>query len=163
MKLSSMAEGRDLGTVNRGSSYQEDCVGGRIRKRRRELKWSARQLGKRAGISTSFLSDIENSKRGIGANKLLDVARAMNVSLDYLMTGNGGEGGDQDNTPQLSNQLQLPSSLTSFARNADLSFKITILLYQLQQTLNRYKKDGNLIDPEQMDWQMFYEAVKKFL
>lgn len=62
-------------------------VGQRVKQRRRELGMSQDSLAQRAGISKSFLSDLETGKRSLGAETLLDLARAMGLSLDYLMTG----------------------------------------------------------------------------
>ena len=66
-------------------------VGERIKKRRLELGWTQDQLGQKAGISKSFLSDLENGKRSVSAKNLLDIARALSVSLDFLMTGEASE------------------------------------------------------------------------
>ena len=62
-------------------------VGERIKTRRLELGWTQDQLALKAGISKSFLSDLENGKSSVGAENLLDIARALGVSLDFLMTG----------------------------------------------------------------------------
>ena len=66
-------------------------VGERIKTRRLELEWTQDQLAQKAGISKSFLSDLENGKRSVGAENLLDIARALGVSIDYLMTGEVSE------------------------------------------------------------------------
>ena len=67
-------------------------VGERIKKRRVELGWTQDQLCQKAGISKGFLSDLENDKRSVSAENLLEIARALSVSLDYLMTGKASRG-----------------------------------------------------------------------
>ena len=62
-------------------------VGNRIKYRRGELGWTQAVLAQQAGISKGFLCDLENDKRGVGANKLLDIARTLGRSIDFLMTG----------------------------------------------------------------------------
>ena len=62
-------------------------VGERVKRRRTELGLTQDELAQKAGISKGFLSDLENGKRSIGAERLLDLGRAMSVSLDFLMTG----------------------------------------------------------------------------
>ena len=52
-------------------------VGERIKKRRNELGWTQDVLAQKAGISKSFLSDLENGKRNVGADTLYDIARAL--------------------------------------------------------------------------------------
>ena len=48
-----------------------DVVGDRIKARRLELGWTQDVLAEKAGISKSFLSDLENGKRSVGADKLM--------------------------------------------------------------------------------------------
>ena len=78
-------------------------VGERIRKRRLELGWTQDQLCQKAGISKGFLSDLENDKRNVSATNLLDIARALSLSLDYLMTG--------DDTVKTVTEVPIPASL----------------------------------------------------
>src|SRR5438105_14628042 len=90
-------------------------VGERIKKRRAELGWTQDQLAQKAGISKSFLSDLENRKRSVGANNLLDIARALGVSLDSLMTGTASQ--DQKSA------VPIPASLGPPAAHAGLTFR----------------------------------------
>ena len=62
-------------------------VGERIKVRRSELQITQDALCKRAELSKSFLSDIENNNKGVSAKKLHNIANALGVSLDYLLTG----------------------------------------------------------------------------
>src|SRR3954447_15317953 len=100
-------------------------VGDRIKERRSELGWTQEALGQKAGISKSFLSDLENGKRSIGAETLLDLGRAAGVSLDYLMTGSGSK--DQEH------KAQIPASLASFAAEEGLSVRDTLTLLHMQE------------------------------
>ena len=130
-------------------------VGERIKARRAELGWTQDQLGQKAGISKSFLSDLENGKRSVGAENLLDIARALGVSLDYLMTGEASQ--DQQA------EVPIPASLARFAAEEGLSFRQTLMLLEMQQQIVAHrsakKKDGL----ESVDWRKFHEAVKEFL
>ncbi len=130
-------------------------VGERIKKRRAELGWTQDQLAQKAGISKSFLSDLENGKRSVGANNLLDIARALGVSLDFLMTGTASQ--DQRS------EVPIPASLARFAAEEGLTFRQTLMLLEMQQQIVAHrsarKKDGL----DGVDWRKFYEAVKEFL
>jgi y4mF family transcriptional regulator len=130
-------------------------VGERIRGRRAELGWTQDQLAQKAGISKSFLSDLENGKRSVGANNLLDIARALGVSLDFLMTGTASQ--DQRS------EVPIPASLARFAAEEGLTFRQTLVLLEMQQQIVAHrsarKKDGL----DGVDWRKFYEAVKEFL
>jgi transcriptional regulator with XRE-family HTH domain len=132
------------------------AVGERIRKRRTELGWTQDQLSQKAGISKSFLSDLENSKRSVGADNLLDIARALGVSLDFLMTGKASEEKQAD--------VPIPASLARFAAEERLSFRQTLLLLEMQQQIVAHRSAARKRDGlEAVDWAKFYEAVKEFI
>lgn len=130
-------------------------VGDRIKQRRLELTWTQDQLAQKAGISKSFLSDLENGKRSVSADNLLDIARVLGVSLDYLMTGKAVE------SPVA--EVPIPASLARIASEERLSFRQTLMLLDMQKQIVAHrsakKKDGL----EGVDWRAFYEAVKEFL
>ncbi len=62
-------------------------LGKRIADRRESKGWTQKELAQRAGISVTFLSEIENDRRGIGSETLLNIADALGASLDYLVRG----------------------------------------------------------------------------
>jgi transcriptional regulator with XRE-family HTH domain len=130
-------------------------VGERIKTRRLELEWTQDQLAQKAGISKSFLSDLENGKRSVGAENLLDIARALGVSIDYLMTGKMSE--------KPVTEVPIPATLARFAAEEGLSFRQTLVLLDMQKQIVAHrsakKKDGL----EAVDWRKFYESVKEFL
>ena len=130
-------------------------VGERIKTRRTELNWTQDLLCQKAGISKGFLSDLENDKRSVSADNLLDIARALGLSLDFLMTGEASQ--DQQK------MVTLPSSLAKFAADAGLSLRQTLMLLDMQKQIVAHrsakKKDGL----DAVDWQKFYEGVKEFL
>jgi transcriptional regulator with XRE-family HTH domain len=130
-------------------------VGERIKKRRAELTWTQDQLAQKAGISKSFLSDLENGKRSVGAENLLDIARALGVSIDFLMTGEASK--DQPA------EVPIPASLARFAAEEGLSFRQTLMLLEMQQQIlaHRSARKKDMLDA--VDWRKFHEAVKEFL
>jgi transcriptional regulator with XRE-family HTH domain len=130
-------------------------VGERIKKRRLELGWTQDQLCQKAGISKGFLSDLENDKRSVSATNLLDIARALTVSLDYLMTGKAS-----DETPS---EVPIPSSLAKFAADEGLSFRQTLMLLDMQKQIVAHRSSKRKDDLEAVDWRKFYESVKEFL
>jgi transcriptional regulator with XRE-family HTH domain len=130
-------------------------VGERIKARRLELEWTQDQLAQKAGISKSFLSDLENGKRSVGAENLLDISRALGVSIDFLMTGEVSE--------KPVTQVPIPATLARFAAEEGLSFRQTLMLLDMQKQIVAHrsarKKDGL----EAVDWRKFYESVKEFM
>lgn len=130
-------------------------VGERIKQRRLDLGWTQDQLCTKAGISKSFLSDLENGKRSVSASNLLDIARALSVSLDFLMTGKA--------STEQQTEVSIPASLAKFAAEERLSLRQTLMLLDMQKQIVAHssakKKDGL----EAVDWRKFYEGVKDFL
>ena len=130
-------------------------VGERIRRRRLELGWTQEQLCQKAGISKGFLSDLENDKRSVSAENLLDIARALSLSLDYLMTGKASE--------EQPTEVAIPASLARFAAEEGISLRQTLILLDMHKQIVAHrsarKKDGL----EAVDWRKFYEGVKEFL
>lgn len=131
------------------------AVGDRIKRRRTDLGWTQDVLAEKAGISKSFLSDLENGKRSIGADKLLDVGRTLGLSLDYLMTG--------EETEPPPPELQIPSALAAFAAEAGLSFRQALALLEMQQQIVAHRSTTKKDGLDKVDWRKFYEAVKEFL
>jgi transcriptional regulator with XRE-family HTH domain len=130
-------------------------IGERIKNRRLELGLSQDTLAQQAGISKSFLSDLETGKRSIGAETLLDLGRAMNVSLDFLMSGE--ESGDPKP------DVQMPAGLAALAGEEGLSFRQALTLLQMQEQILANRKKPQKWELEKVDWKGFYLAVKKFL
>lgn len=130
-------------------------VGERIKQRRLELGWTQDQLCTKAGLSKSFLSDLENGKRSISASNLLDVARTLGVSLDYLMTGEASQ--DQPT------EVPIPASLARFAAEEGLTFRQTLMLLDMQKQIVAHRSSRKKDGLEAVDWRRFYEGVKDFL
>lgn len=63
-------------------------IGDRIKERRLELAWTLDRLAAEAKVSKGFLSDLENGRRKTaGGDYLNELARALGVSLDFLVSG----------------------------------------------------------------------------
>ena len=130
-------------------------VGERIKKRRLELGWTQDQLCQKAGISKGFLSDLENDKRSVSATNLLDIARALTLSLDYLMTGTASQ--------EQPTEVAIPASLAKFAAEERLSLRQTLMLLDMQKQIVAHRSAKKKEGLEGVDWRKFYEGVKEFL
>lgn len=62
-------------------------IGSRIAARRKELKWTQEEAAERAGLSHQFLACAERGIKGIGAESILKLCKAMDISADYLLAG----------------------------------------------------------------------------
>ena len=130
-------------------------VGERIKVRRTELGWTQDVLAQKAGISKSFLSDLENSKRSLGADTLLNLGRALGRSSDFLMTG--------DESEAIQSEVQVPKPLADFAGEEGLSFRQALTLLDMQQQIVAHRSSTKKGELDKVDWRKFYEAVKEFL
>lgn len=67
--------------------YTTKDLGRAIRARRKELGYTQAFLAEYAGISTSFLSELENGKETVQLNKLLDVISLLGMDLCIMRRG----------------------------------------------------------------------------
>lgn len=59
-----------------------------IRELRMRRGYSVNQLAEAADISTKYLYDIEAGKKAFSAKVLFNIANALNVSCDFILSGN---------------------------------------------------------------------------
>ena len=130
-------------------------LGERIKARRVELGWTQETLAAQAQVSKGFLSDLENGNRGVSAEKLLDIARELQLSLDFLMTGTGSE--------PPSSQIQVPTRLSEFANKTGLSFRQVLVLLDMRRQIVAHRSSSKSDDVDDFDWMKFYHSVKGFL
>lgn len=132
-------------------------LGERIRARRCELNYTQDILASKAKISKGFLSDVENGKRSIGAETLLNISYALGCSLDFLMKGTIEDEEEQ-------NLIEIPKNLAEFANNVGISFRNTLILLKMQRQIIAHKSFSKSDDDlDFFDWKKFYESVKEFL
>lgn len=63
------------------------AIGKRVALRRRELKLTQEQLAERANLSQQYIASLECGIRGLGAESIIKLSRALQVSADYLLFG----------------------------------------------------------------------------
>ena len=63
-------------------------LGKQIRRRRQALGWTQEQLAEAIGVSTSFIGHIERGSRKASIDTLVELANALEVSADYLLSTN---------------------------------------------------------------------------
>ena len=63
------------------------AIGKRISARRIELKMTQEQAADFTGLSRPFYACIERGEKGVGADSLLKICTAFQISADYLLTG----------------------------------------------------------------------------
>lgn len=62
-------------------------IGNRITELRKRLAWTQEELAEKADSTPQFVSYAESEKRAMRPEYLLKLSKALNVSADYLLTG----------------------------------------------------------------------------
>lgn len=133
----------------------ENSVGGRIRLVRTKRGWSLEQLADKAGISKSFLWEVERGS-DIGGERLLRVANALNASLDYLMRGQVSE--DENKT----SPVEIPAEVDELAKEAGLTYRQTLALMEIDRSVMAHRRDVRRTRDREY-WDRLYEAMRPFL
>lgn len=137
-------------------SVSDDSVGGRIRLVRTKRGWTLEQLADKAGISKSFLSEVERGS-DIGGERLLRVSDALGASLDYLMRGVATE---EESKPPSS--VEIPAEVDALAQKAGLTYRQTLALLDIDRSVMAHRRDVRQVR-DKAYWEKLYEAVKPFL
>ena len=132
-----------------------DSVGARIRLVRTKRGWTLEQVAEKAGISKSFLSEVERGS-DIGGERLLRVANALGASLDYLMRGVTT---DDELKPT---SVEIPAEVNALAQEAGLTYRQTLALLEIDRSVKAHRRDERRIR-DKAYWERLYEAVKPFL
>jgi transcriptional regulator with XRE-family HTH domain len=62
-------------------------IGERIKTLRKERRWTLQELGRRAGVSISALSKVENAQVAASFDTLLKIARGFGLGFDAMLNG----------------------------------------------------------------------------
>jgi len=62
-----------------------DDIGTRLRKRRKELRLTLKEVAESSGLTASFLSQVEHNKANLSLNSLRDISDALDVPVTYFM------------------------------------------------------------------------------
>jgi transcriptional regulator with XRE-family HTH domain len=133
-------------------------TGARIRKLREKQNVTQQALAERAGMSISFLSDIENDKRNPSGRLLLSVATALGTTTDYLLQG------IEPNLPvQRASPTTIPSELAAAAERAGLSYRATVTVYDAYRQIVARRGSEPERQPSADEWLAMYLALKKYI
>lgn len=134
-----------------------DTVGKRLQHVRNMRGLTLDQLAERAGISKSFLSEVEHDRSGITGEKLLRVANALNASLDFLLRG---EPAPEEYEPPA---IEIPNELGELAEELGLTYRQTLALLDVERSIVARRSSGIQGRKTKDQWRSLYEGVKEFL
>jgi transcriptional regulator with XRE-family HTH domain len=128
-------------------------VGERIRDVRVKRDWTQEKLAEKAGVSKSFLSEVENKGKNISLELLLKIATALGASLGYLASGE--EIQQQERKP-----VMIPAELAEAAQELELSFPETLDLMEAYGALIARRSSRHTGTMSVADWKGLHEALK---
>ncbi len=132
-------------------------VGSRIRYVRTQKELTLDQLAEKAGISKSFLWEVEHDRSDIGGEKLLRVANVLGASLDFLLRG---EPAPKDYQPPV---IEIPGDLSDLAEEIGLTYQKTLALLDIERSV-RARRSTKIREPRTKEyWRKLYEGMKPFL
>lgn len=128
-------------------------IGDRIKNIRTKKGMTQDQLCEKAHISKGFLSDIENDKRNIGSQKLLEIANVLEASVDYLLKGEKVEN-------LISQEVTIPQDLSKAAEELKLSYSETLELLFAHRSIiaRRSNKTKKALTVE--EWKQLHDTIK---
>ena len=139
-------------------SEESESLGSRIASLRERRGWIQKQLADKAGISVTFLSEIENDKRKVSAEVLLRIAAALGTSLDYLM-----KGATSGSSSLIEEPIAVPPELAAAAEEQGWSYKDTIDLFQAHRAVvARRTRTGEAVTMKTLskdDWRSLHQAL----
>jgi len=132
-------------------------LGARIADCRENLGWTQKRLADDAGISVTFLSEVENDRRKPGSDVLLSLAEALSASIDYLLRGS-----TERSISQAS--LVIPPELAEAAEEKGWSFAVASSLYKANKLVVAARNRGAAGDDKQrrllkQEWISLHERL----
>lgn len=134
-------------------------LGRRIADCREQLGWTQKTLAETAGLSITFVSEIENDRRTPGTEALLALANALGSSLDYLVKGTAA-------APPPRRPLIVPPELAEAAEEERIPLSIASDLVRWNEMVVARRSRGGEADqaghtPTKEDWKTIYEAYRR--
>ena len=94
-------------------------IGKRIKQLREKRKYTREVLAEKANIAPQFLFDVETGKKGMSAESLAKISKALLCSSDYILTGK-----------ELSNEDQIKVMLSKMEqKELDMLYDILVALW----------------------------------
>ena len=108
-------------------------IGARLRQARLERKLTQGQLAEAAGISISFLSNLENGRQPMNIKTLVSLLDCLNISADWLLN-NGTDSANHAAAIEIEKEL---ASCTPKEREMILR-----LIYLMKESIRTLKADA---------------------
>lgn len=134
-----------------------DSTGARIKYLREARSWTQDRLAHEAGVSKSFISEVENDRRNPSAEKLLEIASVLGASLDFIMKG---EGGTEEGPPT---PVTIPRELAEAAEEKGWPYRHVVAVRDAWSSLVAKRNAEGRPQMTKKAWIEFYEKVRSHL
>ena len=134
-----------------------DTVGHRLQYVRTQRGLTLDKLADLAGVSKSFIWEVEHDNSGISGARLLRIANALGASLEFLLRG---EPAHEDYQPPA---IEIPWELGELAEELGLSYRRTLAILDVDRSIVARRNSGKREPKSKDDWLELYESVKKYL
>ena len=135
-----------------------ESIGQRLQYVRANKGLTLDQLAERAGISKSFLWEVEHDNSGISGEKLLRVANVLSASLEFLLRGEPSPENYQGPPA-----VEIPRELSDVAEELGLTHKKTLALLEVERSIIARRSTKSHSRKSKEDWRKLYNGVKPFL
>ena len=129
-------------------------LGAKIRQIRLSKGYSGKQLASLSGISQAYLSEVERGLASISGQKLLGIAKALEVETEVLLTNMQVDANES---------VRVPAGLSELAEELNLSYSITKRLLESEGALMARRTSGAKRERTKEEWRNFYERVKDII
>ena len=134
-----------------------DTVGQRVNYIRTQMGLTLEALAERAGLSKSFLWEVEQDRSDISGRRLLQLADALNASVEFLLRG--GAAPAEYELPS----VEVPRSLGELAEEEGLTYRQMMTILEIDHSIVARRGGGPRGAKGKEYWQSLYQAVKQFL
>lgn len=133
---------------------QTETVGQRINYVRTQQGLSLERLAQQAGLSKSFLWEVEQDRSGISGNRLLQVTDALHASVEYLLRGGSHAATEEPRT------IEIPTELSEVAQELGLTYQHTLILLQVDRTILAYRSGKRRRRRNKEDWRSLFQDLR---
>ena len=130
-------------------------LGKRIKSTRLSKGYKAKQLAEKAKISASYLSEVEKGVSAISGERLLKIAKALEVSIGFLM--------DDGDLADPNSDVRIPRELARAAEELNLPYNTVLSLLEGHNSLFARRSSSSAKKWKSEDWLEYYEKVKSYL
>jgi transcriptional regulator with XRE-family HTH domain len=129
----------------KAATPMDALVGARLRSRRKQLKMSQERLGKEIGVSFQQVQKYENGTNRIGAGRLAEISKVLDVPVAFFFTGSspaGSSDGERTDARAILNEPGATELLQAYAQIGSLALRNAVV--RLARDLAGNYGDGRL-------------------